>query len=372
MKILLVHPGARFSIGDVYNGLSPALKRSGVEVVDYALDGRLDVSVRTLASAYKRFGKANGLPIPSDADQIYHASMGAIERALRHQVDWVLVVTGMYWHPDITTLLGRAGIPTAILLTECPYDDDAQSRIIEHYDYVFANDRASVARLKEHNLNVSYLPMAYDPYVHRPGNVTSSDVPAHDVVFVGTGFSERINLLEEVDWEGIDFGLYGVWNLVGRKSPLRQHIRSHLVRNDLAADLYRKAKIGLQLYRNSVTYVLNPRRVMYGESLSPRALELAATGCFTLSHRRAEVGEIFGDAVPTFETPSELEGLIRYWLPRDDERTTISDQLPQLVAGRSFDDMAQRILLALTGIKERTNGSVSRQARPPLPSGVRI
>ena len=40
---------------------------------------------------------------PTFPDIIYRASIEALEMALRFQVDWVLVISGMFFHP------GRAG-----------------------------------------------------------------------------------------------------------------------------------------------------------------------------------------------------------------------------------------------------------------------
>jgi glycosyltransferase involved in cell wall biosynthesis len=347
MKLLLVHPGATFSIGDVYTGLKAALQRSPHTVYDLAMYGRIEGAGKMLKTAYRAFGKDSGLPVPTDGDVLYLASTGALERALRHDVEWVVIVTGMYWHPDVTAMLKRAGRKVAIVLTESPYDDKAQVKNIVAYDHVFCNDSGSVDFLRQGNPNVSYLPMGFDPNVHNVYRPKREDLPAHDVVFVGTGFIERVKLLEAVNWDGIDFGLYGLWPLLGSRSHLRAHINGDLVPNAQTADLYRRAKIGLQLYRTSVTLKRNCEQVTEGVSLSPRACELAACGCFTISHDRAEVREVFQGLIPTFTSATELESLIRQWLPRSEERQEIAAKLPVLVSDRSFDHMAYTLISAL-------------------------
>ena len=40
--------------------------------------------------------------------------------ALRLRVDWVLVISGIFFHPDAIGLLKRAGLSTAIVFTESP------------------------------------------------------------------------------------------------------------------------------------------------------------------------------------------------------------------------------------------------------------
>ena len=126
-----------------------------------------------------------------------------------------------------------------------------------------------------------------------------SDTAAHDVVFVGTGFRERVELLAAVDWSGIDLGLYGSWDRRQMPHRLRPYVRANVIPNAHAAWLYRQSKIGLNLYRR-------PPEGTRAESMNPRAYELAACGVFQISDRRAEGVETLSYSVPTFRTPEEL------------------------------------------------------------------
>src|SRR5689334_16083560 len=133
---------------------------------------------------------------PTWPDVLYHASIFALERALRHQVDGVLLMSGMYLPEDLLILLRRAGLRTGLLLTESPYDFEHEAQWVSHVDVAWTNERTSVLGLRQANPNVHYLAHAYDPAIHRPDAPLNPDLPAHDVVFVGTGFEERIQLLE--------------------------------------------------------------------------------------------------------------------------------------------------------------------------------
>ena len=134
------------------------------------------------------------------------------------------------------------------------------------------------------------------------------------MVFVGTGFQERIEVLKDVDWDDIDFGLYGIWSLLGARSKLRRYIRAKEIENDVTASLYRKAKIGLNIYRTSKGFGRYTNKIEHAESANLRAYELAACGLFHVSTYRKEVEEIFGDLVPTFESSAELEAIVRDYL----------------------------------------------------------
>lgn len=343
MRLLVVHPGAGYSTADIYNGLVPALESAGVEVKPYDLESRLIVAKHELRWYSKASGKAH-----NDADVVYGASRDVIERALRWNVDGVLVVSGMFLHPDLLILLRRAGLRTAILLTESPYDDGHQMRITPLADVVWTNERSSVERLASVNPRTTYLPPAFDPQSHFPPSGMVTGLPdGHDVLFIGSYFEERQKLLESVDWSGIDLGLYGQWRPLGSRSKLRQHLRGGTTDNTVAAALYRRAKIGLNLYRESVGWGRGADRVTQAESLNPRALELAACGTFQISNYRPEVAEVFGDAVPTFKTAEELGQLVRYFLQHPDERADKARRAMEAVRGHTFAAMAATILTDL-------------------------
>ena len=189
-----------------------------------------------------------------------------------------------------------------------------------------------------------------DPERHN-GEATVADdlAPEHDVVFVGTGFEERVDMLAAVDWTGIDFGLYGSWTLLGSRHPLREHLRAGVIDNRMTAALYRKAKIGLNLHRTSVGWGRGVEHItIKAESMNPRCYELAACGRFFVSDYRAEIGEVFGGLVPAFETAAELEALLRHYLADDEARLSIAAKLPEAVAPHTFDARISGLLEVLS------------------------
>jgi spore maturation protein CgeB len=349
--LLCIHPGADWSTGDVYQGLIPALKRLGVPVVEYPLNATLQLSHGYLDLLHRK-QKKHGGPLaetrPTSGDVLYHASAQAIERALFFGCEWVLLMTGMYFSLRVLKMLRRAGLKIAVLLTESPYDTSSEFAFAAEADLCWTTERTAVAPLGLACPRTGYLPHAYDPEKHRPDAPLPEDeaaIPAHDVVFVGSGFQERVDLLSAIDWTGIDFGLYGAWRGVGPRHRLRKHLRGQEVDNAVAAALYRKARIGLNLFRSSVGHAGKRAARMTGAaSLNPRLLELAACGAFTVSEWRPEVGEVFGGSVPTFRDAAGLQSLLREWLPRGADRERRARSLPGRVAGRTFDGMARTVV----------------------------
>ena len=349
--LLVVHPGADWSTGDLYQGLVPALKRLGVPVVEFPLNATLQLSydwLRYLRRKQLRHGGPLKDVVPTSGDVLYHASAQALERTLFFGCEWVLVMTGMYFSLRVVKLLRAAGRRVAVLFSESPYDTSSEFAYAAEADLCWTNERTAVGALRLACPRTAYLPHAYDPAKHFPRTAGEAEgaVPAHDVVFVGSGFTERVELLSAVDWTGIDFGLYGAWRGLGPRHPLRKHLRDAEVDNAFAAALYRKARIGINLFRSSMGQGPGAARIppKGAESLSPRLLELAACGSFAVSEWRREVGEVFGGAVPTFRDAAGLQTLLREWLPRDADRAARAASLPGRVAGRDFDGMARRVV----------------------------
>jgi spore maturation protein CgeB len=221
----------------------------------------------------------------------------------------------------------------------------------------WTHERASVQAFRAVNAHVAYLPHAWHPLIHiatpQPGD---DQVPAHDVVFVGAGVRERISFFNAIDWTGIDLGLYGIWEGLGLKDALTSCIKSEgPIANTMAAALYRRARIGLNLYRR--LHVLGPDRPtlsslgrdapenwVHAESLNPRAYELAACGCLQVSEARAEINEMFHSRVPTFMTPADAATVIRAWLACQPLLARDRAELSACVSACSWVDRAGQVL----------------------------
>lgn len=351
MRVLLVGAGADFSVRDVESGYLTALREVGADVRLYALDHHLGVTQRWLNWQWRERGKRPDQK-PTWPDVIYRGSVEAFEMALRLEVDWVLVISGMFFHPDVVEMMRRAGKRVAVLFTESPYQDEQQSAMAELVDVCWTTERTSVRTLRQANPNTSYLRHAYDPVRHTTVAELNADVPSHDVVFVGSGFQERIDTLAAVDWTGIDLGLYGEWGLLPSRHRLRKYVRGGLRNNVDAVALYRQAKIGLNLYRTSKNYSRTPERIEHAESMNPRAYELAACGVFQISDRRAEGFETFAYSVPTFRTPEDLAETIRQFLPHDKARHSAAISARRLIQPHTFAARAAQILADLEAYEQ--------------------
>lgn len=337
LKMLVCHPGAPWATSDVFWGLYHGLKYHDVDVVPYRLDQRFTAAKSSLYWLWRTKKKTQpDLERPNAADLSYQASIGVVEMALRHHVDVVLVVSAMLLHPDVLIMLREAGKKVVVLFTESPYDHASEMKVAGLVDGGWTNERTVVSEFRKVNPCFGYLPHAWDPMVHRTDTPIDDSVPQHDVVFVGTGFRERYRWFNAIDWSGINLGLYGTWDTRLLNKQVRQCVQGAQIDNARAALLYRRAKIGLNLYRTSQGWGPQAPQITYAESLNPRAYELAACGTFFLSDFRSESPEVFGDLVPTFRTPVEAAALIRTWLADDARRRDRATALPACVAEASW------------------------------------
>ena len=355
MKILLIDSGIPSSTGDVYRYFRAAFERAGHTIIPFQLSARIDQASYSLDRAWQQAGKPPQRP--TGADIYFRASEGAITMALRHIPDLILITTSQFFHPDCLILLERAGFNVGIIGTESPYGDQFTAHFMQAVDCGWTQERTSVERLRQraNNARIWYLPAAYDPTIHRPEPLPDDPddptTPHHDVVLVATGFAERVALLEAVDWRGIDFGMYGDWATLPKKSKLRKFVRGKVITNRSAVMLYRNAKIGLNLYRDGLVLAGEPGgmlkfdggEIVPAESLNPRAYELAACGTMQISQERAEVREVFGDSVPTFRAPEELGALVRELLAKPERRQKLVEQAEFAVRDHSFDARVQQI-----------------------------
>lgn len=345
LKVLVAHPGAFFATAEIFWGLLHGLKYHDVEVVPYRLDQRWDDARATLNYRWRRIRKTDPTALPPNpADLSYYASVGALEMALRHHVDFVIVVSGMLFHPDALIMMKEAGLKVVVLFTESPYDHAAEMKVAKIVEGGWTNERSVISEFRNVNPRFGYLPHGWNPLVHRTDLPIDDSVPAHDVVFVGTAFRERVRFFNSIDWSGIDLGLYGAWHKAKLNPHVQKCVQSGPIDNERAVLLYRRAKIGLNLYRTSQGWAPNAPQIIHAESLNPRAYELAACGTFFLSDFRSESAEVFGTKVPMFRSPIEAAALIRRWLADDAGRQRVAATLPACVAEASWIHRTKTVL----------------------------
>lgn len=335
MRWVIAQPGPDFSVFDTYVGWVEALRNLGEHVIEFNLSDRLAV----YSSALRQVSEHAFVPMLT-ADQSYELAADGLNSTLyKANPDILFVVSGFFIPADILDRARRSRTRVIVLHTESPYEDErALEKLAPYVDLMLIDDPTNIDRFAE-VCKVAYMPKAYRPSVHKPGPA----VPELecDLAFVGTGFPSRVEFLERMDLAGLDVLLGGNWTGLAEDSPLRPflaHDAEHCLDNERTVDVYRSAKVGLNLYRRE-----GETADVRGWSMGPRELEQAACGLFFLRDPRGEGDEVL-DMLPTFASPEEASDLLRYWLARPDERRVLADKAREAVADRSFDVHAAALL----------------------------
>lgn len=339
MRVLTIAPGALHSTYDVYKGYWDAMENTeGIDCVPFNYHSML---------MYHKAGVKYFKPDASE-DDIYNITASRASRELLAELAEFI--------PNFTFTISGIGIPVdtwkhvrqlqdnlkfpyfnAIYHTECPYLDKMQDFITPYADIMFLNDKYSIPFYDpDDEKHVYYLPHSFNPKIHYPSmnrikgdgfNKTLDGIPyTSDVFFCGTAFAERVDLIKQIDWNGIDFHLMGRWKhyMKPDDNGYDKIIDTEIVGNIHIADFYRNTKIALNVHRTRPDLDENGKEIdNYSDaySIGPRIYEAAACGALVISDFRQELVDVFGDTAIVFHSPEELEAQIRYWVaPENQER----------------------------------------------------
>jgi spore maturation protein CgeB len=334
-----VRPGPAFSVADVHDGWVQGLRAVvGDGVVDYNHDARIEFYAR--AAIEHDPGEFKLALDPKEALRLALNSLHAV--CYQFRPDVLFVTSGFYLTAEHLDVIRSRGTRVCLLHTESPYEDDVQLRRAAHADINLINDPTNLDDFRR-VAPTYYMPHAWRPDRHRP----RVGLPEHksDFAFVGTGFPSRISFFEQVDFDGIDVALAGQWQTLPEGSPLRRYVAHPLDRccdNAETADLYAATRASANLYRTES----NRPDLATGWSMSPREVELAATGTFFLRAPRGE-GDRVLSMLPRFVGPDDFGEQLRWWLARDGLRQRTADAARHAVAERTFERHARELMRLL-------------------------
>jgi hypothetical protein len=357
MRILACHPGPHFSVHDVYVGWVEAFQELGIQTAEYNLGDRLTFydSAMVEISEYPSDNNFDALVVDvGDGKRL------TFKKALTREQSHELAINGLYsalyrLKPDILFLVSAFFIPlelldlarsygtkVVILNTESPYEDDRQATYARHADFVVLNDPINLERFQEVT-RAMYIPHGYRPKVHHLGEPVA--VVASDFAFVGTGYPSRIEFMEAMDFGDLDVLLAGNWQQLDEDSALLKYVAHEVdecLDNTQTADVYRSAKIGMNLYRKEA----ESPDLSQGVAMGPREVEMASCGMFFLRDRRTE-GDGVLSMLPVFACPKEATEQLHWWMDRPVQRRDLALQARLAVKDRTFTNHAKILLGAL-------------------------
>lgn len=338
MRILAAHPGPSFSVHDVFVGWVEALRELGCQVAAFNLAERLTFyDAAMLETPDGKLLKA--LP----QEKAHELAVNGLYSALyKTKPDVLLAVSAFFYPPTLFDLARSYGTRVVLLHTESPYEDGRQIAIAAHADLNLINDPTNIDAFRK-VARTEYVPHSYRPCIHHPGS--GDPKLAADLAFVGTGYDSRITFFQAMHLDGLDVLLAGNWQQLTEDSPLRQfvaHEPDECLDNEQTAEVYRSAKVGMNLYRREA----ERPELSSGWSMGPREVEMAACGAFFLRDPRPEGDELLS-MLPTITGPEDASEQLRYWLAHPDERQQLATRAREAVTGHTFTNRAAHMLRLL-------------------------
>jgi len=330
MRAVVVGPMADYSVADVARGWVSGLRSVGVATAYFDLGTQLEWFIAA---------ESAGERMPLDRAR-QAVTLNLLAECYRLDPDVVIIITGNDVAPEF---IAELRCRTVLVLTEHPYEAEGQLIAASQMrpTMILVNDPAG-SDIYEQVAPTFYIPHAYDSAVHHPGNGDHK----WDACFVGTGFRNRIDFIESVDWSGINLALGGWWAKADETSlaPYLLHDDpTACVDNATTADIYRASRCGFNIYRVDSH---GEHSTADGHAIGPRELELAACGAWFARDPRPESDELF-PMLPTFADPGELGDVIRWALAHPVERQQAADAARAAIEDRTFANNAKRVLARL-------------------------
>lgn len=218
-------------------------------------------------------------------------------------------------------------------------------------DLNLLNDPTNLDKFRRYT-EADYIAHAYRPELHHPRTGPLNPELNADLAFIGTAFESRIKFFHEMDLAGLDVLLGGNnWGGIEEDSPLAPFVGTGLgnpdcVNNDEAAEVYRHAKMGLNLYRQET----EDGGSAEGWSMGPREVEMAASALPFLRDPRGEGDELFKGILPAFDGPGDASEKLRWWLKHDALREEAGRKAREVIADRTFENNAKWFLKRVEGL----------------------
>ena len=279
-------------------------------------------------------------------------SMSTLTQLSEDPPDLVLAMAQAPMSQGALEHLRRKKFPTAMWFVENYRHLTYWQHLAPAYDHWFVIQQGDCfdALRRAGAPQVSYLPMAADPSVHRPLALTANEQLEFgaDVSFVGAGYANRRELLPRWISKEWTFKLWGnEWDHAGSLTSVLQRGGAR-IDTDTCLKVFNATAINLNLHSHTGTGV-DP----VGDFVNPRTFELAACGAFQLVDQRTLLQDLFREEeMVSFSRPEDVPSLIRTWLRDAVGRRTIGELARQRVLQHHTYEHRMKDLLGELGMRQ--------------------
>lgn len=278
---------------------------------------------------YGAFSALKNLRVTADRlDHLEHAFLQNVSQAIMAKVetfepDLVLAMAQAPLSRQALKRLRRDGVATAMWFVEDHRVFTYWQAFAPHYDFFAVIQKEPfLSRLAQAGVeNALYLPMAADPAIHRPLDLTPAErrLFGSDLSFVGAGYPNRRLAFRELF--GFDLKIWGSdWDGEVALAP-RIQLGGRRVVTEESVKVFCASKINLNLHSGLDPAALVPE----GDFVNPRTFELAMCGAFQLVSARTLLPEVFGpDEAAVFTDMAGLAQACAHYLAHPEEREAMA------------------------------------------------
>lgn len=252
-------------------------------------------------------------------------SLGAITHLAEDPPDLVLAMAQAPLTLAVLEHLRKKKFLTAMWFVENHRHLTYWQQLAAGYDYWFVIQRQDcIDALKRAGArHVHYLPMAADPSIHRPIELTEEERAEFgaDVSFVGAGYRNRRILLPRWLSDEWSFKLWGnEWDGAQTLSSVLQRGGAR-IDTETCMKVFNATAVNLNLHSCGGDD-LDAR----ADFVNPRTFELAACGAFQLVDDRSLMPDLFADGeIVRFKHAGDVPGLIKRWLDDKPGRRAVAE-----------------------------------------------
>lgn len=279
-------------------------------------------------------------------------SLGVVTKLAEDPPDLVLALAQAPLNLAVLEHLRKKKFLTAMWFVENYRHLTYWQQLASGYDYWFVIQQAACvdALVRAGARQVSYLPMAADPALHRPLELSEPEQIEYgaDVSFVGAGYANRRSVLPgwlSKDWS---FKLWGnEWDGADNLASVLQRGGTR-IDTETCIKVFNSTSINLNLH-SCVGDGLDPE----ADFVNPRTFELAACGAFQLVDERSLFHDLFAsNEMVRFTAVAEVPSLIRTWLADVSGRHEIAAAARRRILAHHTYTHRMSELLAVIGLHQ--------------------
>ncbi len=271
-------------------------------------------------------------------------------RALEIRADLILGIAQSPITTEVLKELKNADIKTAFWFVEDGATLPYWKAVAPYYDQFFVIQKGDfLSQLKEVGCsNPYYLPLAADPKVHRPVELTAEEREefGSDLSHVGAGYHNRREFFAGL----LDFNLK-IWGSDWEDAAALSHViqrNGERVSTEEAVKIFNATRLNVNLHSSTFHSGVNP----FGDFLNPRTYEIASCGAFQLVDERQYMAENFvidGEIV-TFSSLQEMRDKAREYLDKPEKCREIAGAARRrVIAQHTYEHRMLELLGVIAG-----------------------